>query len=471
MHHALRLSKRFVAIAAAALLAIGITAAVAMGSSGQSTRHGPKPKSKSHSKSQSHRSQRGSFHKGGLSIRSDPFGTLPKGVPNIPEGGAAVTKYTLSNARGMTVSILDYGGIIQSLSVPDRTGHEANVTLGFANIDGYTNAAYLKSNPYFGAIIGRYANRIAGGKFSIDGHDYSVDINNNANSLHGGFTGYDKEMWKATEIPPAGGKVGLTLTGHSAQAPDKLPGKAGEGCNPKLSQPGIDNTCTTGYPGNLTISVTFTLDNQNRLTFHYVATTDAPTVVNLTNHSYWNLSGEGSGTIYDHQLQLNANKYTPVKDSGAIPTGQIVPVAGTPFDFRRFHAIGERIRDNDPQLVFGRGYDHNFVLNNWPPKPGQLNLAARLFDPASGRLLTITTDQPGIQFYSGNFLDGTLYGTSGHQYRQGDGLALETQHFPDSPNEPNFPSTVLRPGQTYDSTTTYGFSTTGHGHSKNQKRH
>jgi aldose 1-epimerase len=362
----------------------------------------------------------------------------------------------------MTVSILDYGGIIQSLYVPDSRGHEANVTLGFANIDGYTNAAYLKSNPYFGAIIGRYGNRIANGKFSIPAQNgfpasgpFTVDINNGANTLHGGFTGYDKEMWKATPVPPSHGSVGLTLTGIRS-------GTAGEGCNPALNQ-GVGsppNTCTTGYPGNLKVSVTFTLNNQNQLSFHYVATTDAPTVVNLTNHSYWNLSGEGSGTINDHLLQINANSFTPV-DSGLIPTGVIQPVAGTPFDFTRFHAIGERLRGNDQQLVFGRGYDHNFVLNN--PHPG--NVAARLFDPASGRLLTILTDQPGLQFYSGNFLDGTLYGTSGRQYRQGDGLALETQHFPDSPNHANFPSTELDPGQTYDSTTVYEFSTAKQHHS------
>jgi aldose 1-epimerase len=453
MHHALRLSKRFVAIAAASLLAIGTTAAVATSASGHRTHHRG-PSSKSH-KGPHH----GDFHHGGLSISSSSFGNLPTGNPRIPNGGAAVTRYTLSNARGMTVSILDYGGIIQSLYVPDRRGHEDNVTLGFANIDGYTNAAYITSNPYFGALIGRYGNRIAGGKFSIGGHDYSVDINNNANTLHGGFIGYDKELWDATEIPPSNGTVGLRLTSFPG-FPANSPGRAGEGCTPSLSQPGIPNTCTTGYPGNLTISVTITLNNQNQLRFHYVATTDAPTVVNLTNHSYWNLSGEGSGTIYDHQLRINANNYTPV-DSGLIPTGQIAPVAGTPFDFTRFHAIGERIRGNDQQLVFGRGYDHNFVLNN--PHPG--NLAAQLFDPASGRLLTILTDQPGLQFYSGNFLDGTLYGTSGRQYRQGDGLALETQHFPDSPNHANFPSTELDPGQTYDSTTVYEFSTAKQHHS------
>ena len=453
MHHALRLSKRFVAIAAVSLLAIGTTAAVATSASGHRTHHRG-PGSKSH-KGPHH----GNFHNGGLSISSSSFGNLPTGNPRIPNGGAAVTRYTLSNARGMTVSILNYGGIIQSLYVPDRRGHEDNVTLGFANIDGYTNAAYITSNPYFGALIGRYGNRIAGGKFSIGGHDYSVDINNNANTLHGGFIGYDKELWDATEIPPNNGTVGLRLTSFPG-FPANSPGRAGEGCTPSLSQPGIPNTCTTGYPGNLTISVTITLNNQNQLRFHYVATTDAKTVVNLTNHSYWNLSGEGSGTIYDHQLRINANNYTPV-DSGLIPTGQIAPVAGTPFDFTRFHAIGERIRGNDQQLVFGRGYDHNFVLNN--PHPG--NLAAQLFDPASGRLLTILTDQPGLQFYSGNFLDGTLYGTSGRQYRQGDGLALETQHFPDSPNHANFPSTELDPGQTYDSTTVYEFSTAKQHHS------
>jgi aldose 1-epimerase len=385
----------------------------------------------------------GSFHghnNSGLSITSAPFG-------NLPNGGPAVTNYTLSNARGMSVSILDYGGIIQAVNVPDRRGHEDNVTLGFANIDGYTNAAYIKSNPYFGAIIGRYGNRIAKGRFTLDGKEYSLDINNDPNSLHGGFQGFNVKMWNAQQLQGSN-TVGLKLSRVSA---------AGEGCTPSMpSTP----PCTTGYPGNLTVSVTFTLDNRNNLRFDYHATTDAPTVVNLTNHSYWNLAGEGSGTIYDHQLQINADNYNPV-DSTLIPTG-IAPVAGTPFDFTRFHAIGERIRGNHPQLVNGRGYDHNFVLN--PPKHPGLNLASRLVDPSSGRVLTILTKEPGLQFYSGNFLDGTLYGTSGRQYRQGDGLALETQHFPDSPNHPAFPSTVLRPGQNYDTTTVYNFSTVGGGH-------
>jgi aldose 1-epimerase len=341
----------------------------------------------------------------------------------------------------MSVSILTYGGIIQSLSVPDRRGRSANVTLGFDNIDGYTNAAYVKANPYFGAIIGRYGNRIGGAQFSLNGNTYTLDKNNGPNSLHGGAKGFDKFVWDAQEVPGSN-TVGLQLSRTSA---------AGEGCS--------DLTICTGYPGNLHVSVLFTLNNANQLRFDYTATTDAPTVVNLTNHSYWNLAGEGTGTIYDHLLKLNASSYTPV-DSTLIPTGAIDPVAGTPFDFTTFHAIGERIRNNDQQLVFGRGYDHNFVLNQ-PSGPG-LNWAAKLFDPSSGRKLTILTTEPGIQFYSGNFLDGTLYGTSGHQYRQGDGLALETQHFPDSPNKPNFPSTRLDPGQTYRSATVYAFSATGH---------
>jgi aldose 1-epimerase len=396
----------------------------------------------------------------GISISSAPFG-------NLPNNGPAVTKYTLTNSRGMSVSILDYGGIIQSLSVPDKRGRFTNVTLGFANIDGYTNAAYVKSNPYFGAIIGRYGNRIGpvGGAtqpplpppgFKLGANTYTLDANNGVASLHGGFTGFDKVMWKAEVVPG----VGLKLSRVS---------KAGEGCaNPP--------TACTGYPGDLTVSVLFTLDNRNNLRFDYNATTTAPTVVNLTNHSYWNLAGEGSGTINDHLLKLNANRFTPV-DVNLIPDGTTPSVIGTPFDFTRFHTIGERLRGNDQQLVFGRGYDHNFVLNNPSTQPGQLNWAARLIDPSSGRELTILTDQPGIQFYSGNFLDGTLYGTSGRQYRQGDGLALETQHFPDSPNKPNFPSTELDPGQTYKSTTVYSFSTVGHhkgfarerGHSRSRK--
>jgi aldose 1-epimerase len=376
----------------------------------------------------------------GLSVTKSSFGNLPASAPVSP--GAAIDRYTLRNRRGMRVSIITYGGIIQSLYAPDRRGRARNVTLGFSNIAGYTSPAYIKSNPYFGAIIGRYGNRIAKGRFTLDGTQYSLDINNDPNSLHGGFRGFNVQVWNAQSFRSSG-RVGVRLTRTSA---------AGEGCTPSMpSTP----PCTTGYPGNLQVQVEYSLDNSNRLRIDYQARTDAPTVLNLTNHAYWNLHGEGSGTIYEHQLRLNAKRYTPV-DSTLIPTGQIPSVAGTPLDFRRFHAIGARIRSGFQQLQFGRGYDHNFVIN----RGGANGLveAARLVDPASGRQLTVSTTEPGVQFYSGNFLDGTLYGTSGREYRQSDGLCLETQHYPDSPNHANFPSTVLRPGQTFRSSTVDAFS-------------
>jgi aldose 1-epimerase len=371
---------------------------------------------------------------GGLSIQKSGFGTL---------GGKAVDKYTLSN-RDVSISIITYGGIIQAVNAPDRRGRDANITLGFADIGGYTSPAYIKSNPYFGAIIGRYGNRIAKGRFTLNGTQYSLDINNDPNSLHGGFQGFNVKMWNATPVQTSK-TVGVKLTYHSP---------AGEGCTPSMpSTP----PCTTGYPGTVDTTVVYSLDARNNLRMDYTATTDADTVLNLTNHAYWNMAGEGSGTINDQDLLLNADRFTPV-DSTLIPTGELRPVAGTPFDFTRFHEIGERIRGNDQQLVFGRGYDHNWVINRRPGDTTSLVTAAVLKDPDSGRVLTMSTDQPGIQFYSGNFLDGTLYGTSGRQYRQGDGLALETQHFPDSPNHPNFPSTVVKKGETYKTTTVLNFS-------------
>jgi aldose 1-epimerase len=338
--------------------------------------------------------------------------------------GVAVDRYTLS-ANGMRVRILTYGGILQSIETPDRRGRPANVTLGFDNLRDYET-----KSPYFGCITGRYANRIAKGRFTLDGVQYQLPINNDPNSLHGGTVGFDKHVWQATPMTTNDG-VALRL---------------------RFTSPDGDQ----GYPGELTATVTYTLTDDRAIRMDYLATTSKPTVVNLTNHAYFNLAGEGSGTIDGHQLMLNASRYTPV-DSTLIPTGAIDPVAGTPMDFRRATAIGARNRDGFPQLVIGRGYDHNWALDRRDDTYTRLELAARATDPGSGRQLTVLTTEPGIQFYGGNFLDGTLVGTSGRVYRQGDGFALETQHYPDSPNHANFPSTVLRPGQTYRTTTVYQF--------------
>lgn len=333
----------------------------------------------------------------------------------------------------MEVKIITLGGIVQSLKVPDRQGRLANVVLGFAALDGY-----VKSNspgPYFGAIIGRYANRIAGGAFALDSVTYQVPINNGPNSLHGGEDGFDRKVWAARPVGPSGDSVGLELR--------------------RVSPDGEE-----GYPGQLSVDVTYTLTDSNELRADYHAVVAGKaTIVNLTNHSYFNLAGEGSGTIYDHVLTLHASKYTPV-DTTQIPTGAIESVAGGPLDFTSPRAIGERIREGgSQQVVIGQGYDHNFVLNGSDGR--SLRLAAHAHQRSTGRSLEISTTEPGIQFYSGNHLDGALVGTSGRLYRQGDGFALETQHFPDSPNHPEFPSTVLRPGQEFNSTTVYRFSTMG----------
>ncbi len=342
------------------------------------------------------------------------FGTL--------DDGTAVDRWSLENG-GTRMKVLSYGGTIQSLELPDRAGRYANVSLGYDNL-----AAYLAGTTYFGALIGRYGNRIAKGRFTLDGVQYQLPQNDGDNSLHGGTQGFDKRVWDVTPFADGTG-TGLVLDYVSAD---------GE----------------MGYPGTLTVQVRYTLTSDGSWRIEYKATTDKPTVVNLTNHTYFNLAGEGSGDIYGHELTLDAARYTPI-DAGLIPTGELAQVKGTPFDFRAGKPVGRDIRNGNDQLLTAHGYDHNWVLDKGitaTPRP-----VVTLRDPGSGRTLQIATTEPGVQFYSGNFMDGSLLGTGGHIYRQGDGLALETQHFPDSPNQPSFPSTVLRPGQTYRSTTEYHF--------------
>jgi aldose 1-epimerase len=311
--------------------------------------------------------------------------------------------------------------------VPDRDGNIANVVLGFATLDDYVQWNHL---PYFGCITGRYANRIAGGRFTLDGVDYQLAVNNPPNALHGGLRGFDKQVWDVTETDSDDG-VAVRL---SRISPDR----------------------EEGYPGTLDVAVTYTLTSVGDLRIDYHATTDRRTVVNLTNHTYYNLAGEGSGSVENHELQLFASRYTPV-DVTSIPTGELAAVAGTPFDFTEPARVGARIRENHAQIVNGSGYDHNFVFDRPSPDDTSLIPAANLHDPSSGRRLSLFTTEPGVQFYSGNFLTGAFAGASGRRYRQGDGLALETQHFPDSPNQPDFPSTVLRPGEEFTSTTVMRF--------------
>lgn len=335
--------------------------------------------------------------------------------------GQEVALYTLRNDLGMVVEVMTYGATITRLLAPDRNGHSANVVLGFPTLADYVakNSPFPRSGPYFGSIIGRCANRIAGGTFALDGQTYHVGVNSPPSSLHGGIDGFDHKVWTATAVPSTHDSVGVEL---------------------HCTSPDLDE----GFPGALSVDVTYTLTNRNALELGYRATTSKPTVVNLTNHTYWNLSGEDSGPIDGHLLRLNASNYTPL-DETLIPTGEIAPVAGSELDFSRSVAIG------------ARRYDHNFVLDR-APGSAELIEAASVFDPASGRILDVLTTEPGIQLYTGNFLDGTLAGTSGRLYRQGDGLALETQHFPDSPNQPSFPTTVLNPGETFTSTTVFRLS-------------
>jgi aldose 1-epimerase len=331
----------------------------------------------------------------------------------------AVDLYTLTNNKGASVKIMTYGGIVTSLRVPDRNGKMGDVVLGYDDLE-----SYLKSNPFFGALVGRYGNRIAKGKFSLNGKEYTLARNNDPNHLHGGNKGFDKVVWKAKE----------------------LSGRQG----PSLVLSYVSKDGEEGYPGKLTVTVIYTLTHNNELKIAYSATTDKLTVVNLTHHSYFNLAGEGD--VLKHELMLAADHFTPV-DATLIPTGEYRSVKGTPMDFTRPFAIGARIDQADEQLKFGRGYDHNWILNN---RKGTLGLAARAYEPTTGRVMEVYTTEPGIQFYSGNFLNGT--GKGGRAYTPRSGFCLETQHFPDSPNQPKFPSTSLRPGQRYQTTTVYRFS-------------
>jgi aldose 1-epimerase len=377
----------------------------------------------------------------------------------------AVYRYTLTNCTGTQVKILTFGGIVQSVTTPSRRGAEADVVLGFKTLQDYVKfdspAVTANGGPYFGETIGRYGNRIAKGMFKLNGQTYTLPINNGANTLHGGLVGFGNHIW-ASQAVTAPGSAGVQLTlvspnGDSSGAP---------------GSPGCVSGCT-GYPAQLTVVVTYTLNNHGQLGIHYKATNNdkkLSTVLNLTNHSYFNMAGEASaaGSAYRQFVQINANRYTPV-DTTLIPLGTEPSVKGTPFDFTSPHTIGSRIDDVTApdhagkfhQLLIAQGYDHNWVLNKQTKAttgPDGLNLSARAFDPASGRLLTVWTDQPGVQFYSGNFLNGTLVGISGHTYRQSAGYTFETQHFPDSPNQSNFPSTVLAPGKTFTSTTIFAFN-------------
>ena len=349
-----------------------------------------------------------------LQIRKQPFGATAE--------KKAVELYTLTNIKGVEVGIITYGGIVVSLKVPDRNGKLQEVTLGYDSLDGY-----LKNNsPYFGALIGRYANRIGKGKFSLGGREYRLATNSGESHLHGGNRGFDKVVWKAAEVRGQKG-VGLKLEYVSPDGEE-------------------------GYPGTLTVTVVYMLTNDNELKMDYAATTTKETIVNLTNHAYFNLAGDGD--ILKHEVMINADRFTPISEA-FIPTGELRSVNGTPMDFTKPMAIGARINQKDEQLVLGKGYDHNWVLNR---RDNNLSLAARVVEPTSGRVLEVLTTEPGVQFYTGNFLDGTIKGKAGKVYQQRAGFCLETQHFPDSPNKPNFPSTVLKPGQKYATTTVYKFS-------------
>jgi aldose 1-epimerase len=351
---------------------------------------------------------------GQSAVHEQAFGATREGKP--------ITLFTLTNAHGMEVRAMSYGAIIVSIRVPDKKGQVADVVLGHDTLDGY-----FDNSPHLGGLVGRYANRIANGSFTLNGVKYSLPKNNGPNTLHGGIKGFDQQVWQAT---PLKGKAAVAFSYTS---------KDGE----------------EGFPGTLKVKVTYSLAETNELTIAYEATTDKDTVLNLSQHSYFNLAGEGNGDILNHEVMINADRFTPV-DSTMIPTGELRPVKGTPFDFTTPTRVGARIDDQYEQLVLGKGYDHNFVINR---KGEGMMMAARAYEPTSGRVLEVSTDQPGVQFYTGNFLDGTVTGKQGHVYKQRYGLCFETQHYPDSPNHPDFPTTVLKPGQKFHSTTIWRFST------------
>lgn len=352
------------------------------------------------------------------SLTHTTYGKLPD--------GRQVDIYTMTNAHGVMVKFISLGGCITEIDTPDRNGHLADIVLGYRNLKGYDS-----DNTFFGATVGRYANRIAKGTFTLNGKTYHLPINNGVNSLHGGTSGFNLQIWNVAPAKTSNG-VAATLSYSSPDGQD-------------------------GYPGTMKVQVTYTLEDSGALRIDYQATTDKPTVLNLTNHSYFNLDGNGSGSALDQIVQIDADSYTPT-DATQIPTGRIESVAGTPMDFRKPAPLGARIHQPFTQLVLGHGYDHNWVLNK---KSGALGFAARAYSPKTGRILEVFTTEPGVQLYTGNYLDGTVIGSSGTTYRQGDGYTFETQHYPDSPNHPDFPSTALDPGQTFHSTTIFRFSTDG----------
>jgi aldose 1-epimerase len=353
--------------------------------------------------------------KGNPLVKKQAYGHMPD--------GAAVDLYTLANPSGMEVHIITYGGIVTSLTAPDRAGKLADVVLGMDTLAGY-----LAETQHFGALIGRYGNRIGNAQFHLDGQLFTLPKNDGENTLHGGPEGFDRRLWKGAETPNADGpSVLLTYVSKDREM---------------------------GFPGTLTAKVVYTLTKKNELRIDYTATTDKDTVVNLTNHSYFNLAGAGEGDILQHQLTINADRYTPV-NAGLIPNGELKAVQGTPFDFNKATAIGARIDDPDQQLKYGHGYDHNYVINKGM---GGLTKCVEVFEPKSGRVMEVSTTEPGVQFYTGNFLDGTIHGKGGKVYAFRGALCLETQHFPDSPNKPSFPSTELKPGHTYHTVTVYRFS-------------